>query len=266
MSVNFYKFADKSTSEHSIINRTWNFGNEITNEGNESSIQTEYNTKGNKTVSLSITDDHGCKDTTILKDYIKPIIPNSQFHIKNEKVCLGHEAEFINDLHTYGYENVLSRYQWDFGDGTIVESTGNLPDTTKHIYTKEQKGKYEIKLLTYCTSPEGNECVDSSTNTIDIKDVGAQIKIKDSDLCKEPGQKFIVYLDNSIYNTNTKSFSWWKIDGGDSIYVSNKRTFQVVTFDNFGDQSLWLNTKSDYYGCEDTTISIPMHLLYALLL
>ncbi len=253
-------FTDKSTSEHSITNRTWDFGNGTTSEGNETSIQTEYNTKGNKTVSLSIIDDHGCKDTTTIRDYIKPILPNSQFHIKNEKVCLGHEAEFINDVHAYGYENSLSRYRWEFGDGIIEESTGNLPDTTKHIYTQEQKGKYEIKLLTYCTSPEGNECVDSSTNSIDIKDVGAQIKIKDSDLCKEPGQKFIVYLDNTIYNTNTKSFSWWKIDGGDSIYVSNKRTFQVVTFDNFGDQSLWLNTKSDYYGCEDTTISIPIHV------
>lgn len=253
-------FTDKSTSEHSITKRTWDLGNGTTSDGNETSIQTEYNTKGNKSVSLTIVDERGCTNTMIKGNYIKPIIPNSQFHVKNEKVCLGHEAEFINDLKASGYENTLSKFTWNFGDGTIEESAGNLPDTTKHIYSKEQKEKYEVKLITYCTSPEGHECIDSSTQKIDIKDVGSKIKIKDSDQCKEPGQKFIVYLDNSIYNTNMKSFSWWKFDGGDSIYVSNKRTFQVVTFNNFGDQSLWLNTKSDYYGCEDTTISIPIHV------
>lgn len=251
-------FTDKSTSEHAITQRTWNLGNETKIDGNETSIQTEYNTKGNKTVSLTIVDDQGCKNTATMQDYIKPVVPNSQFNIKNEKVCLGRESEFMSDLNAFDYENTLSKYTWDFGDGNIEEASTNLPTSTTHVYSKE--GKYNVTLTTYCTSPENHECIDSTTRKIDIKSVGANIKIKDSDQCKEPGQKFIVYLDNSIYNTNMKSFSWWKFDGGDSIFVSNKRTFQVVTFNNFGDQSLWLNTKSDYYGCEDTTISIPIHV------
>lgn len=253
-------FTDTSKSDHAIAKRIWNLGNGVVSEENEMTIQTEYNSMGNKTISLIVIDDHGCRDTASTKDYIKPVVPNAQFSVKHNKLCLGHEAELTRNTGMTNFADTLSHYSWNFGDGTIVEETGNLSATTKHTYETESKKNFNIKLIAYSISPEGHECVDSSTQSIDVKDVGAKIKIKDSDLCKEPGQKFILYLDNTIYTSNTNSYSWWKIDGGDSLYISNKKSLQVVTFDNFGDQSLWLRTTSNYYGCEDTTTFIPVHV------
>ena len=253
-------FTDTSKSEFPIVKRTWNLGNGTILSGSETTIHTEYSDKGSKKVSLIVTDEQGCADTAAVSDYIKPVVPNSDFHVKKEKVCLGKEAEFVRNLDTYGYANTLSKYLWDFGDNTTDSQNGDLQKTTIHTYSEANNTPYEVKLVAYCISPEGHECIDSSTQEIDIKNVGANIKIKDSDQCKEPGQKFIVYIDNSIYNNYIRSYAWWKIDGGDSIYVSNKRNMQVVTFDTFGDQSLSLNTKSEYWGCEDTTFTIPVHV------
>lgn len=251
-------FTDTSTSEHEIMSRVWNFGNGESKNGNETTAQIEYTNKGNKTVSLTITDSQGCKGTASVSDYIKPIIPNAQFTVTHPQVCLGTEATFERDLTAYGYDNNLSHYTWDFGDNYIDSADGMAPTRQTHLYTKESNETYKVLFTAYSISPEGHECVDTSSQQIEIKSVGANIQIKSSDQCKEPGQKFVVYLDNSSYTSNIKSFDWWKYENGDSIYVSNKRTLQVVTFDNYGEQSLYLRTKSTFYGCEDTTNHISI--------
>lgn len=250
----------QNLSNSSITKRKWYIDNKLIDDDNKESITETIESQGYKTVKLIVFDDFGCSDTVTKVNFIKPIVPNASFRVDHPKLCLGFDASFTRNLNNFGYEDNLTRYSWDFGDNTIVSEVGNLAEKTLHLYENAKNTNYIIKLVAYCTSPEGNECVDSLTQEIDIKDVGAKIKIKDSDLCKEPGQKFIVYLDNSIYNNYIRSYSWWKNDGGDSIYVSNKRSIQVVTFDNFGDQSLGLNTKSDYWGCEDTTFIMPIHV------
>ncbi len=253
-------FTDTSKSEHTITKRIWNLGDTLITEGNQTSVQIVNTKKTTKRVSLIIIDDHGCRDTASFANYIKPVIPNSQFIVANPKVCLGHEAKFIRNSNTDEPGNNLTHFSWDFGDGNIFQSDKNPKDTTTHTYSLESDSTYSIQLTAYCTSPEGNECVDSSTQKIDIKDVGAKIKIRDSDQCKEPGQKFIVYLDNTIYNSNMQNFSWWKFDGSDSVYISNKKNLQVVTFENYGEQSLFLHSESNYFGCEDTTTFITINV------
>lgn len=253
-------FTDTSKSEHSIVKRIWNLGDTLITEGNQTEVQIVNTSKANKRISLIIVDDHGCRDTASFNNYIQPVIPNSQFIVSNPKVCLGHEATFVRNNNSTDYVNDLTHYSWNFGDGTSESNNGNPSNTTTHNYDKESDRTYTVQLIAYCTSPEGNECADTTTQIIDIKDVAAKIKIRESDQCKEPGQKFIVYLDNTIYNMNMQNFKWWKIDGGDSVYISNKKNLQVVTFDNYGDQALYLHTESSYWGCEDTTtfITIPV--------
>lgn len=254
------KFTDTTNSSNTIVQREWIVDGKKISNTNETTISTTSNTAGYKTIQLIITDELGCRDTAMKIDYIKPIVPNSLFTVKNPRVCFGKEATFIKDTKTLGYDNNITHFTWDFGDGTIKNGNGNPDNTTTYLYENESKKDYTVKLIAYSTSPEGHECVDSTERTVDIKKVGANIVIKDTDLCKEPGQKFIVYLDNSIYSSNITYYNWWKYDNGDSIYVSNKRNLQVVTFDNYGDQSIYLQTKSSYYGCEDTTMNVIIHV------
>ncbi|MCQ2608351.1 MAG: PKD domain-containing protein [Bacteroidales bacterium] len=253
-------FSDTSKSEHTITKRIWNLGDTLITEGNQTSVQIVNTIKANKRVSLIIVDDHGCRDTATYNNYIQPVIPNAQFTVSNPKVCLGHEATFIKNTLSSNYVNDLTHYTWKFGDDTSESNEGNPNTNTTHKYQKATDSTYTVQLIAYCTSPEGNECADSSFQKIDIKDVGAKIKIRDADQCKEPGQKFIVYLDNTIYNSHMQNFKWWKIDGGDSVYISNKNNLQVVTFENYGEQSLYFHSESNYYGCEDTTTFITINV------
>lgn len=251
---------DTSTSVSIIKQREWYIDGVLINRENKKSVSSTIETPGFKDVTLIVTDDFGCTDTTTKTNYIKPTVPNTFFYVDHPKLCLGVDASFTRNLNVFGYKDELTHYKWEYGDGTVEEKDGNLAQKTPYSYPKASKNTFDVKLVGYTQSPEGHECVDSTTQIIDVKNVSSTIKIKSSDLCKEPGQKFIIYLDNSIYNSNIKQFDWWKVDAGDSIYISKKRTLQAVTFDNYGDQMLCLRTKSDYYGCEDTTTKLPVHV------
>ncbi|MCQ2960372.1 MAG: PKD domain-containing protein [Bacteroidales bacterium] len=252
------EFTDNSFSEHEIIKRVWDFGNGELKETSDLKVTSEYSTIGAKSVSLAIEDTHGCRDTVYKENYIRPVVPNSLFFVNDPKVCLGYEAKMVRLDASEDYENNLSRYHWDFGDEHTEEGSGNIQDTTRYVYENEQKKNYTVTLTAYAVSPEGNECSSTTTQEVDVKDVATKIVVKDSDKCKEPGQKFIVYLDNSVYTSNMNSFAWWKIENGDSLYIGNKKSLQAVTFDNYGDQLLCLRTKSSYYGCEDATVKLPV--------
>ena len=252
--------SDISPETTTIKTRKWILDGVTLSDDNEKKVTTTIKTPGFKNATLIVVDDFGCTDTTTKINYIQPTVPNTFFYVDHPKLCFGVDASFTRNLNILGYKDELTHYKWEFGDGTEVEKEGNLEKQTTYSYQKSSKNTFDVKLVGYTQSPLGNECADSSTQIIDVKNVSSTIKVKSSDLCKEPGQKFIIYLDNSIYNSNIRQFDWWKFDGGDSVYISKKRTLQAVTFDNYGDQMLCLRTKSDYYGCEDTTTKLPVHV------
>lgn len=251
---------DTSSSLSIITKRIWSIDGTMIDTTNKKSVTTTIENPGYKTVSLIVTDDFGCSDTATKVNYIQPSVPNTSFTVDHPKLCLGIDATFTRNLNRFGHVDNLSKYTWDFGDQTQISNDGNLDKVTTYSYKTSSKKTFDVSLIGYCISPEGNECVDTTTQTIDVKNVSSTIKIKNSDLCKEPGQKFIVYLDNTIYNNNVRRFDWWKIDGGDSLYIGNKRSLQAVTFNNYGDQMLCLRTQSDYYGCEDTTTKLQINV------
>ena len=256
-------FTDTCKNGSIIAKRDWRVNNTTISNANEKSINIPFESEGYKTITLIVTDEYGCTDQAEKINYVKPIVPNSNIRPLYPNVCLGFDAEFVRDTLSYPQlANTLSHYKWDFGDGVTDENTGNPRDTTTHLYAKPTltAKKYDVEFIAYAISPEGNECVDTSVISVDIKAANARIVLKGADKCKEPGQKFIIYLDNTIYTSSITSFDWWKTDNQDSIYITNRRNLQVVTFDNFGDQELFLQTKSKFHGCENMKASVPVHV------
>ncbi len=251
-------FTDTSNSPSVIKQRIWSIDGKTISSLNNKEVSALVETQGFKTVSLKVVDEFGCSDLAEKVKYLKPVVPNTKFSVEHPYLCFGFDAVFNRNLNAKDYENVLTHYSWDFGDGIIEENEGDLAPQTIHSYKAPSKTEYSVQLKGYAISPQGNECVDSTIQKIDVKKTGADIKIRNSDLCKEPGQKFIMYLDNSIYNSNIRKYDWWKFDGGDSVYIGNKKSLQVVTFNNYGNQKLCLRTQSDYFGCEDSTLILPV--------
>ncbi|MFW5851515.1 MAG: PKD domain-containing protein [Bacteroidota bacterium] len=249
------QFTDTTVSDTVIVSREWVLGNGETISGNDSIVQTDYTQKGLTSPSLRVTDILGCESYYRASNYIKPVVPNSQFEVEHPKVCLNHDALLVRDIDDPNYDNNIDSLLWDFGDGMTDEVS--LDDTVRHTYIYESMGgTFLINFTAYSTSPEGNVCVSSTDGEVEVKDVASRISIRSMDACKEPGQKFVIDLDDTWYKTRYESVDWWKEENGDSIYIGNRPNLSVLFFDEYGEQKLFLKTTTSYYGCEEDTTSM----------
>ncbi|MFO7869753.1 MAG: PKD domain-containing protein [Bacteroidales bacterium] len=250
------QFTDTTVSDTAIVSRQWDFGNGEIMSGNDSIVSTEYLEKGLTSPSLSVVDALGCESFYKAPNYIRPVVPNTEFFVDNPKLCVNNEAFLVRDVDNPDYDNNIDSLMWDFGDGITDDSS--LDDTVKHTYSypSMQGSTFLIQFKAYSTSPENNVCVDSSSAEVDVKDVAAEISIQSMDDCMEPGQKFVVDLNNTWYKSRYDSVAWWKKENGDSIYIGSRPNLNVLFFEEYGRQQLFLETKTAYYGCEVDTTSM----------
>ncbi|MDR0941408.1 MAG: PKD domain-containing protein [Bacteroidales bacterium] len=252
-------------TDTTIVSRLWDFGSGTPSQGTDSVHTVMFDTEGFVSPSLKVTDILGCSDSLTVPDYIKPIVPNSKFALTTPKLCLNHEAIITRDFSDPYLDNAIHRFTWDFGDGTIItgDPASSKPeyifaDTVRHRYTQESvPGKFKVSLTAYSKSPIDpmRECKATTDTAIEVKDVSAHIQIRDMDKCKEPGQVFIVYIDDTWYRGKYASTEWNKIESGNTIIVSPASSIapRVITFADYGMQTIELITHSDYYGCETDT-------------
>lgn len=252
------QLTDISVQDTAIAQRAWYLNNKLLPELTGSIVSLEIIEEGWQTPALVITDVLGCKSQKERIHYMKPVVPNSKFIPAYPNVCLGHPALFVRDTNNPQLDNKIHKFEWKFGDD--IPYNGDLLDSTWHDYPKESEEVYQVQLTAYSWSPLGNECMSVTTGTVQIKDLKPTIEITQSDKCKEPGQKFLVFVDKTKY-AKFGTVEWYKKDGEDRKFLSNdKERFQVVTFDNYGTQSLILKTTSDYYGCLSDSIAVDIEV------
>lgn len=144
-------FNDSSlVSGDSIADRGWDFGDGAPL-GTGSNPGHTYSNPGTYTVSLIVSSNNGCKDTTTKMVKVHPL-PVAQFSSAN--VCDGTPVPF-NDSTSIPSSDTLHYWSWDFGDTSLVDANQN----TSHVYASE--GSYLVQLLV--TSYFG--CLDSITKT-----------------------------------------------------------------------------------------------------
>ncbi|MDX2286430.1 MAG: PKD domain-containing protein [Bacteroidia bacterium] len=112
----------------------WQFG-----DGNGSSLPApiySYNTFGDMTVTLEITDNNGCRDTATRTVTVRPK-PLAGFET-DPVLCEGDSIEFRNLTVEQGGQPV-TRYRWFFGDGGRTE-------TASPIHPYAESGLYRVFL------------------------------------------------------------------------------------------------------------------------
>lgn len=151
------QFADLSDAGagNTITSWEWDFGNGVTSVLQNPSAT--YTTAGLFTVTLTVTNDKGCRRTFVRSNYIN-VTPGVTAGFTNSTTNVCQPPATINFTNTSTGPGVLS-YQWDFGDG----GTSALQNPS-HIYNTS--GSYTITLIT--TSSAG--CIDTfrTTNPIVI--------------------------------------------------------------------------------------------------
>lgn len=188
------QFTDMSTTTAgtNITGWKWDFG-----DGGSSTQQNPtyvYKTPGSYTVTLTITNDKGCRKLITkpnFVDIIQGVVPG--FNNTNPTECSAPSTvQFTN---TSSGPPQLS-YQWKFGDGNTADSRN-----TSNRY--QTNGTYPVTLIV--TSSLG--CTDSVRKNIDIGKVNSAFTVPDNICPKTPVQ----FVNNS--NPRPRK-SYWRFSDG----------------------------------------------------
>lgn len=126
------QFTSNSTAGDGIIQSyQWDFGDGSTQQAFNNSINHFYNVEQTATVSLLVTNSHGCQ-ASITKPDVVEILPkiNASFSVNNTLICsLADTVKFTNNSTGPG----SLQYLWEFGDGNT--STQQNPF---HLYSPKR--------------------------------------------------------------------------------------------------------------------------------
>ena len=191
--------------ENSTINYTgngnsgatynWSFGGGLVASGNgQGPYQVNWNSSGNKTVSLSVIQ-NGCTSVTTNNTVVVKFPPTSGFIVGT--ACAG-----ANTTISYiGVAGSAALYDWNFGSGTIVSGSG--------------EGPYEILWNTPGTYPV--------SLTVTLNGCVSQTTTQQVTVLQSPASSFVIQAPacvgstidiNYSGNANPNSIFFWGYNGG----------------------------------------------------
>ncbi|MBL0102777.1 MAG: PKD domain-containing protein [Bacteroidetes bacterium] len=221
-------FQNTSTiGDGAISTYFWTFGDNGV--GTSSSPLHTYSDPGLYQISLLVSSDHGCQDSTY--GTVK-VLPNPVVDFETEDVCQGFEVNF-RDLSIASLGNIVT-YQWNFGDGTI-------DPTQNPIHTYLAPGFYTVSLM--AVNDSGCSATMTQPDAVHIfPSPVAQFNHNSSEA------NDLIPMVNFVNQTSSAGLFFWDFGDGDtSMMYSPTHTYPSV-----GTYEVQLIT-IDLNGCVDTT-------------
>ncbi len=216
----------------------WNFGDPLSGVNNISTLQNPshiFTNPGTYTVSLIVNNTIGCSDTSI-QDIIVDTIPQVDFTMADDTICLGENAVFT------GIGSTFNSWFWNFGDGNT--STQQNP-----VHTYQLPGVYTVTLT--ATTTEG--CVSTISYNIRVNQLPAANFTASAPTCQNDS---IAFTDQSS-SPNGLIIQWiWDFSDGTVVtidYPSNPNISHL--FGSSGSYEVFL-TVMDIDSCQNTTSRI----------
>ena len=142
-------FKDASTSNNgNIASWLWNFGDGNTSNEKDPGHSFSYHpTNGGKfDITLTVTDEKGCKSTGQIEDFVKAS-PGATINVEesNPLACsTPHNFEIEITTTGWGNSTIPFRYIWDFGDGNDIDVQDDQTHSVQNNYNN--RGTYTITL------------------------------------------------------------------------------------------------------------------------
>ena len=179
-------FTDTSYSDTLFTKWDWSFGNGTTSNLQNPTVIYTSNNKSQYEIILTATDSLGCVDTR--KEYVTPIIPDSNFVVNDRTLCIGDSALF-----TLSGGAKIASASWNFGDG----ETSNLLNPW-HVFNKS--GDFTINVTVIDT----NGCTGTKTRSgyVEVDDYPEALfmtNVDSNSVNCHPTQ--IEFTDTSIVNS-----------------------------------------------------------------
>ena len=184
LTVNFSDQTIPGNASATFAGWTWDFGDgQQSNQKNPS--HTYRNLAGNYPVSLTVTNNEGCKSTLTKKPYI--IIPDGVIDTFSTISAAGCKLPITLNTNNLSSGPGTMSYTWDFGDGSPTISSFNA------THTYNIPNTYPIKLV----AASSNGCTDSLTipTLITAGNVQSNFSVPSDSIC----------VNSSLNFTNTST-------------------------------------------------------------
>ncbi len=229
---NTTQFTDSSSAvSGSISSWSWNFGDGTSINPLQHPVHI-YAGIGTYSVSLSVMNSDGCRDS-ILKSIVIHPLPN--VHFSAGDICDKNKVQFI-DSSSIQADSIHS-WAWNFGDGSVVNPNQSI--TGGYLYAAP--GTYTAKL----TAVSNFGCLDSISKIITVHPKPAA-NFKNTTVCEGSSTQF---TDTST--TALGSITAWSWNYGDgSALGSIQNPSRIYASGGLYTVSL---TAVNNFGCADTT-------------
>lgn len=186
-------------------------------------VQYNFNTPGNKEISLTITDNKGCVNS--IKKNIT-IHPKPVLNTINQSLCLGQSVS-LNCQVTIAPPGLISTYEWFLPDG----STAN---TCNINYTPTSSGNKLFKNI--ATSDKG--CKDSFVYSIPVRNLPTVNCTPDTQICYDKDVKLNV--------SGASTYQW-----NPSIYLDDASSSSPLVSIPYPNSQKYIVKGTDVNGCEN---------------
>ena len=204
-------FTDASTANagFAITSRAWNFGDGSTLNTTATAVTHTYTTAGAFTVSLTLTDAHGCVTSQTYPAYIQITKPVAAFTSPDTLTCINSTVHFTNTSTGAGGLT----YAWSFGDGGTATSAAPT-----HNYGS--LGVYSVRLIV----TDANGCKDTLMRNafVHVSTISASFTMSDSTANCPP---LVVNFTNT--SLGAASYLWNFGTGSTSTQVNPTAVFST---------------------------------------
>ncbi len=193
-----------ANSNNSITSWNWNFDDGTTSSNQHPTHA--YGTSGLYQVTLQVTSNNGCQASATKGVYVFPN-PTVSFTGNNltgcSPVCFNvNSTSFIDNSHTIQNPSSITNYQWNFSNGTSIDS--GLNPSYAACFSNDTDAPQLIDVQLIVTTNIG--CVDSvtATNYILVKD------LPHADFDFSPTAPTSVYsqVTTTNHSTNADTYNW----------------------------------------------------------
>ncbi len=240
----------------SIANWSWDFGDGTSPSTNPVTSSHIYTIPGVHNVTLTVTDLHGCQNAVTHSVDVNPL-PFANF-TWNTPVCQTLAVQFTDQSSIpTGFNGYLAKWQWDFGDGTPVQ-TIVIPGSPNVLHTFAGIALNHLVHLTVWTGDSCSAYVEQIVTSLPAPIANFQVS---PTTCKDQPVQF---TDFSLPNGGVSITSWsWNFDdaasGADNTSTLQNPSHMFTNGNSTYNVSLIVVNANT---CRDTTIKpIFIHAL-----
>ena len=257
LNVTFINLSTGSTG----LTYLWDYGNGITS--TEISNSTVYNTIGNYTVKLSVTDQYGCSASLIKDSYINVGNTEGSLYVYNSENILIEDTVLCGGTYTFVTSaSGLPYYQWTINDNNSVTT---LSGTSSINYMVSDTGTLVIQL----EYGDDMNCTNNISKAFAKTGVTADFTLNTDLFCSLP--QAIDFTNNS---ENASTYLWYSSgvpfsSATDTSYTITKNDIPALSYQQLYSHEInsipvfFKLVAANLNGCidsvvKDVTISLPV--------